>query len=208
MKSAFVLCVMLFAAGREACADFQTSGYLDPNAFDPSLPDWAQRVGFDLGPPQGFPSEHTNVILADFTLNAIGSITIESFGFAANGVDPYVALFAGSTASLGATAFELEQSPGGDFSFATPVLTSGDYVLAISAWNNYACPFGLVGCTLADGFSGLANLPSGHDTFFDIRVLGDVTPGDSTPIPEPSHFLFVVIGVTVALSRKRLGKAR
>jgi hypothetical protein len=183
-----------------------TTGYLDPNAVDPSLPVWAQRIGFDLGAPQGSPSEHTNVVLADFVLNADGSFTIESLGFAANGIDPYVTLYSGSTVSPGSAPFVLEHSPGGDFSFNTPLLTSGTYVLAISAWNNYGCRFGLSGCTLADGFSGLANLPFGHDTFFDIRVSGDVTPGVATPIPEPSHLMFVVLGVAATLVRKRFGK--
>jgi hypothetical protein len=200
--------VLLIAISQVAFADFATTGYLDPNALDPSLPAWAQRVAFDLGPPQPFPSEHTNVVLTDFILNSADSLTIDSLGFAVNGIDPYITLFSGSTASIGTATFVLEHSPGGDFTFNTPVLIAGNYVLAISAWNNYGCPFGLSGCTLADGFSGLANLPFGHDTFFDIRVSGDVTPGVATPIPEPSHLMILVVGITAALARARFRRAR
>jgi hypothetical protein len=181
-------------------------GYLDPNASDPSLPAFAQRVGFDMGAPQAFPSEHTNVVLANFTLAISGSFTIESrgYGITGLGIDPYITLFSGSTAAPGSATFVLEHSPGGDFTFNTPVLTSGNYVLAIGAWSNYGCPFGFGGCSLADGFSGLANLEAGHDTFFDFRITGDVRTGPSTqPVPEPAMILPIT-----ALAAGLLGFAR
>ena len=206
-SSKYLLIALLMVA-QSAFADFSTNGYLDPNGPNPSLPAWAQRVGFDLGPPQPYPSEHTNVVLADFDLNSGGTLTIDSLGFTLNGIDPYITLFSGSTASPSAASFVLEYSPSGDFSFLTPALTAGDYVLAISAWNNYGCPFGFAGCTLADGFSGLANLPFGHDTYFDILVTGDVTTGAATPIPEPRMIVPLAAAVVGVLFRRyRRGRA-
>lgn len=185
---------LLLLTGPAAFADmFSITGYLDPTV-GPALPSWAQRVGFDLGPAQVFPSEHTNVVLADFSLSLNGPLTIQSLGFAGTGagIDPYITLFSGTTADPGNAEFVLEHSPGGDFVFNTPSLNAGSYVLAISAWNNFGCPSGLFGCTLADQFSGLANLPFGHDTFFDIRVSGDVV------VPEPRMILPLALAVGLA----------
>jgi len=199
------LFLLLLVFGHAAFAGtIITSGYLDPNAADPSLPAWAQRVGFDLGPPQVFPSETTNVVLADFNLNPAGPLLIESFGYAVTGtgIDPYITLFSGSTSNPSAATFVLEHSPGGDFVLPTAPLTAGSYVLAISAWDNYGCPFGTAGCTLADGFSGLANLPFGHDTFFDIHITGDVSPGAATPIPEPGMVVPLAAGLAIVLYRQ------
>lgn len=207
-KSAELLFFTLLLAFAAEGATISTSGYLDPQATDPSLPAWAQRLGFDLGPPQSFPSEHTNVVLVDFTVNTGGSLTIESFGYAGTGtgIDPYVTLYSGSTAALAATAFVLEHSPGGDFTLLTNPVPAGDYVLAISAWSNYGCPFGLAGCTLADGFSGLANLPFDHDTFFDIRITGDDIKAGSAnpvqPVPEPATVLLTAFPIAAAACRR------
>lgn len=207
-KWAELLFFTLLLAFAAEGATIATSGYLDPQAADPSLPAWAQRAGFDLGPPQSFPSEHTNVVLVDFTVNTGGTLTIASFGYAGTGtgIDPYVALYSGSTALPGATAFVFEYSPGGDFSLLTDPVPAGDYVLAISAWNNYGCPFGLPGCRLTDGFSGLANLPFEHDTFFDIRITGvDIQAGSANPvqpIPEPATGLLAVFPLAAAVCRR------
>lgn len=56
----------------------QLTGYLDPDVSGPSLPAWVWRVAFDLGPAQSFPSEHTNVVLADFLLLVSSPLAIES----------------------------------------------------------------------------------------------------------------------------------
>ena len=199
MKIGLKLLPMLFAVVGQAASVFSTTGYLDPNAPGPSLPVWAQRVGFDLLAPQAFPSEHTNVVLADFLLTSAGSLTIESFGFGVTGagIDPYITLYAGSTSTPGAATFVLEHSPGGDFLLNSGPLAAGSYVLAISAFNNYGCPFGFAGCSLADGFSGLANLPGGHDTFFDIRVTGDVVP-----VPEP-RMIFPLLTLSAGFLYRR-----
>lgn len=204
MKLTWKLAIVVsLGCGTVGFADvLQLTGYLDPDVPGPSLPAWAWRVAFDLGPPQSFPSEHTNVVLADFLLLASGTLAIESLGYAGTGagIDPYIALYAGRSYAPATATFVLEHSPGGDFFLTTP-LNAGTYVLAISAWNNYGCPFGFAGCTLADGFSGLANLPDGHDTFFDIRITGEVAP-----VPEP--MTAVLLAVPCGFLLRRLARRR
>lgn len=116
-------------------------------------------------------------------------------------MDPCIALYAGRSYAPATATFVLEHSPGGDFLMNTTALNRRSYVLAVSAWNNYGCPFGMAECTLADGFSGLANLPDGHDTFFDIRITVEVAP-----VPEP--MTAVLLAVPCGLVLRRLARRR
>ena len=149
-------------------------------------------VGSDLGAPNfvDSPSIANNVALYTFTTSISGLVSLVSAGFAAGGVDPYFSLFSGSGASATFLDSNYAQafSTGGDFSYAA-VLGAGTYEVAIGAFANMSFAENLGSGTLADGFIGLGVPGSLGDGHYRLVV--------TTPVPEPSTWILLAIGLVV-----------
>jgi hypothetical protein len=178
------------------------SGYLD----DPGN---ANLIGSDLGTPL-FTDDFeiaNNVALYALLVPTAATVTFDSNGFDAGGVDPYFTLFQGSTP---ATAIFFESnydqafSTGGDFLISL-VLPAGDYFVALGAFANMSFAENLGIGTLDDGFIGLG-VP-------DPILLGsyyyelDIASSSVAPVPEPSSSLLLVAAL-VALARYSASRRR
>ena len=84
-------------------------------------------------------------------------------------------------------------------------LTSGNYLIAISAFENLSSAENLGSGKLADGFTGLGNLPQGEDLHYAF----DVILQNSSSVPEPANLGLIGGGALLALlvGRKRNGNS-
>lgn len=152
-------------------------------------------VGSDLGAP-GFADIATianNVALHAFTLTAAGTVTLQSTGFAAGGVDPYFSLFAGS--GIAATFIDSNYaqafSTGGDFLWSA-TLAAGAYQFALGAFANLSFAENVGSGMLADGFVGLGQAGSLGDSSYRVVL---ITPDGVPSVPEPATFWLLSIGL-------------
>lgn len=164
------------------------TGRLD-DASNPAL------VGSDLGAP-GFADIATianNVALHAFTLTAAGTVTVQSTGFAAGGVDSYFSLFAGSgaTATFVDSNYAQAFSTGGDFLWSA-TLAAGAYQFALGAFANLSFAENVGSGALADGFVGLGQAGSLGDSSYRVVL---ITPDGVPSVPEPATFWLLSIGL-------------
>lgn len=130
-----------------------------------------------------------NVALHVLHVAVGGSVTVQSTGFAAGGIDPYFTLFAGTdpaTATFVDSNFVHAQSVGGDFTQGL-VLAAGDYTVAIGAYENMSFAENQGGF-LSDGFIGLGGPPF----FGDGRYVFSITLPDGGTVPEPAGMALVL----------------
>jgi len=128
-----------------------------------------------------------NVAVYALTVGSAATVTFDSNGFDAGGLDPYFTLFAGNdpvTATVLTSNFAQAFSAGGDFLISLP-LAAGDYLFAIGAFANMSLAENLGAGTLADGFVALGQpdlLGSLTPYYYELAVTDDRRP----PVPEPS----------------------
>jgi len=129
-----------------------------------------------------------NVALLSVVVPVAGVVTVTSTGFASGGADPYFSLFRGSgaTATFLASNFVQAFSTGGDFAYAA-TLAAGVYEIALGTFANLSFAENLGTGTLADGFVGLGEPSSLGDSGYRLIV--------TTPVPEPSVFILLAVGV-------------
>lgn len=180
------------AAGLAQAGVTTLSGYLD----DPGN---SALVGPDLGSPvitaDPFDSAN-NVALHTFTITTGQPVRLQSKGYAAGGVDPYVSLFSG----LGPSAVFVESFLGaveGDFDLTSQTLAPGDYTLAIGMFENMSFAENQGG-TLGDGFIGLASGWFGNG-YYEL----DLSTRDDGVVPEPASLWLVAGAVAAAAASRR-----
>jgi hypothetical protein len=132
-------------------------------------------------------------------VNGAGS-TITDSGF-----EPYLSLFDAAGNFLASTFFAATCPSGAHTNSSTGfcfdvlldggVLATGDYQIAISAFENLSSAENLGSGTLADGFTGLGNLAPGEDLHYAF----DVILTDTSSVPEPST-LFSTTGALLAVA--------
>lgn len=181
-------CVL--AAATAAAAATQTfSGRLDSPAN-------GALVGSDLGAP-GFASSSAvanNVALYSLAVPVAGIVSVQSFGFALGGADPYFTLFsgAGNGGSFFASNYLQAFSTGGDFSWSG-ALPAGDYRLALGVFANLSFAENLGSGTLADGFIALGDARYLGNAGYELRV--------TTPVPEAPAALLLAVGLLLLYAR-------
>jgi hypothetical protein len=166
------------------------SGYFD-DAANPSL------VASDLTAAL-FGNDNdiaNNVALYDLIVPVGGTVTFESFGYAAGGAEPFFSLFAGSG---GGATFVASNALIWDIDFSMDVpLAAGAYRVAVGVWLNQSFAENNPDAdpTLSDGFIGLG-VPNGlGNTYYEVQV---TTP---TEVPEPAALWLTGAGL-VAFSRR------
>jgi len=146
-----------------------------------------------------------NVAVYALAVAAPATVTFDSNGFAAGGVDPYFTLFQGSlpaTATFLASNFVQAFSTGGDFLISL-ALAGGDYFVAIGAFANESFAENSGGGTLSDGFIGLGQPGLLGTYFYALEVTSDAVP-PPPPLPEPSSLLLLVLGLAAVARARRL----
>jgi hypothetical protein len=153
---------------------------------------------------------------ADSSMQAItfsygGGVNGAGATIADGGFEPYLSLFDGAGNFLASTFFgttcpsgaNTNPSSGSCFDVLLDggVLSTGDYQIAISAFENLSSAENLGSGTLANGFTGLGNLALGEDLHYAFDVT--LTPTNPVPVPEPST-LFYTTGALLALAAVRL----
>ena len=172
--------------GTPASASAQTTS-LSGRFDDPTN---TALVGSDLGAAQfgDVNAIANNVALYDFTVTTAGTVTIQSLGFGEGGADPYFTLFEG--AGTGATFLDSNYSQafstGGDFIWSGG-LAVGTYQIALGVFANMSFAENSGAGTLGDGFIGLGVPDSAGDGHYHLGV--------TTPVPEPSTWLLLAIGL-------------
>ena len=152
----------------------------------------------DLGAPDFTDANAiaNNVALYTFSTVVGGTVSVVSTGRAGGGVDPYFTLFAGSgnTATLLDSNYAQATSTGGDFTW-TGTLAAGTYEIALGSFENMSSAENAGSGTLGDGFTGLGDPNSLGDGSYSVNL--------TTPVPEPSGTLLMVIGLAALAVRVR-----
>jgi hypothetical protein len=114
------------------------------------------------------------------------------------GLEPYLSLFDASGNFLASTFFGVTCPPGAivntvtgncfDVLLDVVNLEPGNYQIALSAYLNMSLAENLGSGTLADGFSGLGNLPAGLDLHYAFDVILD----SPAAIPEPESYALTI----------------
>ena len=199
-----LLCLGLLGGVAQAAPLLTVGGFLN-DASNTNL------VGSGLAPALPLFTDDwdiaNNVAVYALTIATPGTITFDSNGFAAGGVDPYFTLFQGNspaTATFLASNYVQAFSTGGDFLIPL-ALGAGDYFFAIGAFANMSFAENWGVGALSDGFIGIGQpglLGTGTYTYYyELDVTSSVTP-----VPEPASLLLVGVGLT-ALARRRRRKA-
>jgi hypothetical protein len=209
--AALVLASSIFVAASAGAAPIVLSGDLD-DAGNTAL------VWSDLGAAL-FDNDNNianNVAIYAFSVAAASTVSFESVGYAAFGIEPYFSIFSGDGA--GATFLDsngLSDPFNIDFSFSK-ALAAGDYMLAIGSWVNMSFAENNPDAdpTLGDGFTGLG-VPSSGTYYYEVHVTcepesapaadvctaepGGVTTGTTGTVPEPASFLLSALGLGAAV---------
>jgi hypothetical protein len=143
-----------------------------------------------------------------------GGINGEGTNILEGGLEPYLSLFDASGNFLASTFFGVTCPPGANINTGTGscfdalldagTLAPGNYQIAFSAYQNMSLAENLGSGTLADGFSGLGNLPPGLDLHYAFDVILD----SPTAVPEPDSYALTIAALLgmYLLNRNRKGK--
>jgi hypothetical protein len=162
------------------------------NDDDPTIAQWAARSeSFTLlAPATGYA----------VTFSSGGGTNGAGTAIAAGGFQPYLSLFDDAGNFLASTYFSPLIGPAYDTSLDFGPLGAGTYRIVISAWLNMSMAENAGVGTLADGFTGLGNLFQGEDLHYAFDVVLDDHGG---PVPEPGTLMLALVGLGVALARRR-----
>jgi hypothetical protein len=153
----------------------------------------------------------TDSVMQAITFSYGGGVNGNGSIIADSGFEPYLSLFDGLGNFLASTFFGTTCPSGANTNSSTGfcfdvlldggVLSTGDYQIAISAFENQSSAENAGSGTLADGFTGLGNLAFGEDLHYAFDV--NLTSSNPVPVPEPST-LFFTTGAFLALAAVRL----
>ncbi len=143
-----------------------------------------------------------------------GGVNGAGANIAEGGLEPYLSLFDAGGTFLASTLFGVTCPTGANINSVTGNcfdvqldagnLAPGSYQIAFSAYFNMSLAENLGSGTLADGFTGLGNLPPG----LDLRYAFDVVLDSPAAVPEPDSSA-LTMGLLVAmylLNRNRKGR--
>ena len=153
-------------------------------------------VGRDLGAASTDPDDGSNVALYHFTMSATGTLGFSSTGYLTGGIDPWVSIFSGSdfSAIFAGSNGDHAQTIGGDFDLNL-LLSAGDYILAISAYQNMSFAENLGIGSLADGFTGIVDSFGLGNGAYSVTLTQDA---DNGSVPEPSTASLALAGLLLA----------
>jgi hypothetical protein len=141
-----------------------------------------------------------NVALYTFNLAAPGTVTFESTGYVAGGVNPYFTLFRGTGAGAVFVGSNYDTAGGGDFLISLS-LAADDYAIALGAFFNMSYAENLGTGTLGDGFIGLG-VPDLGNYFYELTA--DIGSGPS--VPEPGTILLLGSALVAFAAGRKTGK--
>jgi hypothetical protein len=184
---------LLVAAAASASAQTYTGRFDDPRntalvASDLSAASFADEFAIA-----------NNVAIYDLVVPIAGTVSIQSTGFGEGGADPYFTLFQGAdaTATFLDSNYLQAFSTGGDFSYSAS-LAAGAYKIALGVFANMSFAENLGSGTLTDGFIALGEPGSLGDGHYRLVV--------TTPVPEPSTWLLLLLGMGgLAMRQRRRG---
>ena len=147
----------------------------------------------------------TNVAIYGLSVTSDGAVTFSSKGYTGVGADPYVSIFLGSDfgATFPMSIFNL--SGPGDFIYTEPMMSAGNYMIAICVYENMSFAENYGTGTLGDGFTiisgpgSLGNPLSVYYAYYELEVTGPVQS-----VPEPGTFWLILTGFAGLIkTRKR-----
>jgi hypothetical protein len=135
---------------------------------------------------------------------------------AQGGFEPYLSLFDSSGDFLASTFLGTTCPPGAqtnttshqcfDVLLDGGTLVTGDYQIALSAYENLSLAENLGAGTLTDGFTGLGNLAAGEDLHYAFDVI--LTPqGGAVPEPSPAWLYLGALITACVHARKQKGRS-
>jgi hypothetical protein len=200
--------VISFTGNLRTDATFTSCGTgctLGPGNTDADFAQWAAVVRtFHVGTPS---------TMQAITFSYGGGTNGAGMNIGQSGFEPYLSLFDATGDFLSSTFFAPPCRPGAhtntvsgqcfDVALDGGALMSGDYQIAISAFENLSSAENLGSGKLADGFTGLGNLARGEDMHYAFDVILQ------SPVPEPAHLGLIGGGALLALlvGRKRNGNS-
>jgi hypothetical protein len=161
-------------------------------------------TGCQLGPADSdFDYAQWAAVVIPFHLSAPAQVDVISFSYgggvngagatiAQGGFEPYLSLFDGAGSFLASTFFGVTCPTGAnpnsvsgqcyDVALVAGTLAAGDYLLALSAFENLSAAENFASGTLADGFTGLGGLAFNEDLHYALDVRLD--DASTTTAPE------------------------
>ncbi len=177
------------------------SGHLD-DPLDASL------VASDLGPASFVDAFAiaNNVALHTFSVPTGATVTFDSNGYAAGGVDPYFTLFAGTgpAATFVTSNYAQAFSTGGDFNLSFS-LVPGVYTLALGVFANMSFAEN-GGGSLSDGFIQFGSPDYLGTAYYALEVTYPTEPGPV--VPEPATGLVLISGLALLTRRRERFRCR
>jgi hypothetical protein len=167
------------------------------------------------------PNNANDIFIFSFVLSAPSDLTIQSFGYGggtnaagtlipSGGFDTYLSLFVGndSTAIFFASNDDGSCPPGNptpachDSTLSFPSLAAGDYMLALTVFDNFSFAENFGGGTLGDGFIGLGDyFDAASNSTRSSNYAVDVI-GTGLAVPEPSSLSMLGSAILIALWRR------
>ena len=184
----FTVVACMLAAAAVSAATQTFSGRLDDLAN-------TALVASNLGAPSFANSSAVanNVALYSIFVPVAGAVSVQSFGYARGGIDPYFTLFrgTGNSASFVASNYGQAFATGGDFIWSG-LLPAGNYRLALGVFANLSFAENLGSGTLADGFIALGDARFLGNSSYELRA--------TTPVPEPPAAVLLTAGLLALIA--------